>query len=167
MSSTELLPEIRLDDRLIVAYRAWRTVGDDPPGAQDRDPVANIHDQPDDVLDENEGHTLLVADPAQQLIELRQTVDAESDGRLVEQDDLRVPDQGARDLDNPLLPERQCRRRPVREIRHAHELQRAARFIFGSHLLLAPSTQSKTRAQEAGRGLAMEAGHQVLEDRHA
>src|SRR5437764_658442 len=98
MSSTELLSEIRLDNTRVVAHRVRSAIGNDTSRTQDGDPVANIHDKPDHVLDQDERHTFLVADPAQQRIELRQTIDAEPDRRLIEQDDLRISDQGASDL---------------------------------------------------------------------
>ena len=119
------------------------------PELQDRDPVADIHDEPDDVLDQDERDALLIADPAQQRVELGEPIDAQSHGGLVEQNDLRIADQRAGDLDHALLAEGQCSRGPIREVRHADEMQCAARLLLRAHFLLAPATQAEAGAEKA------------------
>ena len=47
-------------------------IGNAPPRAQHRHLVAHVHDEPDDMLDQDQRHALLVADPAQEGVELGQ-----------------------------------------------------------------------------------------------
>src|SRR6186997_3635589 len=100
------------------------------------------------MLNQDECDALLIADPAQERVELGQAVDAEPDRGLVEQHDLWIADQRASDLDHALLSEGERRRRPIREVRHADEMQCAARFFLRTHFLVAPPTQAEARAEK-------------------
>src|SRR6266446_206676 len=167
MSSTELLSEISFDDAAIVAHGLGRSVGDRASRAEHGDLIADIHHQADDVLDEDQRHALLIADAPQQRVELGDPVDAQSDGRLVEEHDLRLADQRARNLDHALLAERQIGCGPVRKLGHADELERAPCDFRGFGLLRPVAPEVEPSAQEIAAGAAVKSGHQVLEHRHA
>src|SRR4051794_35118115 len=107
MASTKFLPEIGFDDLRVVAHRVWRSLGNAPAGTQHCHLIADIHDETDDVLDQDERDALFIADPTEQGIEFGETVEAEADCRFVEQHDFRVADKSSRDLDDPLLAERE------------------------------------------------------------
>src|SRR5581483_1117637 len=167
MSSTQLLPQVGLDDVAVVAHGLGRAVGDAAARAQHGHLVAHVHDQADDVLDEDERHAFLVADAAQQRVELGEAVGGEADGRLVHEHDRRLADQRARDLHHALLAEGERGGRPVGELGHAHEGEGVQRRLLHLRLLAAAALEVEARADEARMRLAVEPGHHVLEHRHA
>ena len=96
---------------------------------------------------------LLVADAAQEAVELLDSLDAQPHRRLVEQARLRVADQRARDLDDALLAEGQRGRRPVGELRQADEVERFARARRDPASSARMRARPERRAEEARSSL--------------
>src|SRR5882757_4575357 len=166
MASTKFLPEIGFDDLRVVAHRVGHSFGDAPAGTEHGHPVADIHDEADDMLYENERDALFIADAPEQGIEFGEAIEAEADGRLVEQHDLRVANESSGDLDDPLLPEGEGGTRTVGECRHADEFQRLTGRFFRD-LLLPVAAQVEAGGDEARRGAVMQSRHEVFQHRHA
>ena len=92
------------------------------------------------MFNHNQRHPLLVADAAQEAVKLLNSINAEPHRRLVEQYNLGVANECARDLHNAALPEGQRATGPVGERSEAYEVERIAgasrqfRFL-GAHAL--------------------------------
>ena len=129
--------------------------------------VGDAHDEADDVLDHDQRHAALVADAAQQAIELLHPGDRQPDRRLVEQHDLRVVDQRARDLDDALLAERERVARPVGELRKAHVVERLHGARAHDAFFLPHAARAERAGEEPARSHQVHAGHHVLEHAHA
>ena len=74
---------------------------------EDRDPLGDAHDHLHVVLDEEHGHALLVADLLDERRELGGLLRVHARGRLVEEEELRVRRERARDLEPPLIAVRE------------------------------------------------------------
>ena len=83
------------------------------------------------------------------------------------QDDLRLADQRARDLDQALLAEGEGGGLAIGELGHADEGQGAPRRFLHPGLLAAAPLEIEPGAEEAGAVAAMQTRHHVLEDGHA
>src|SRR5213593_264495 len=159
--------EVRLDDRGIGADRVRAPLGDLAPVAQHRDPIRDIHDQADHVLDQQDGHATLVADAAHEPVDLGDAVEAQAHRGLVEQEHARLADQRARDLDHPLLAERELGGQPVLEPLHPHEGENVAAAGGRCGFRLAQAAAPEGRGEHVLAEAAVQAGHHVLEDGHA
>ena len=116
-------------------------------GVEYDDAIRNPHDQPDHMLDHHERDPFLVADAAQKLVKLGNTVDAQPHCRLVEQHDLGIADESACDLDDAALPEGQRIAWPVGESAEPDEVQRLAGARGQLRLLLAHALRAERRVE--------------------
>src|SRR5262245_44841975 len=69
-SSIELLAEVGLDHGRVATDLSGRALGDLPAIVEDGHAIGYFHDEPDDVLDHDDGDAVLLADLAQQRVEL-------------------------------------------------------------------------------------------------
>src|SRR5262249_31982522 len=166
-SSIDLLSQVRLDHRRILANLLWSSLGDLLTRVEHHDAIGNSHDQSDYVLDHDERNALLVADAAQELIELGHPVHAQPNRRFVQQHDLGIADEGARDFDDALLTERQGAGRTVGELREANKVERDPGTSGQFGLFLAHAPGVKRCSDQPGAAAQVKAGHHVLEHRHA
>ena len=98
-----LLPEVGLDDARVVAHLLRRALGDLLAVVEHGDLLGDAHDDLHVVLDEQDREVLLVAQLAHEVGQLRGLLRVHAGGRLVEQQQLRVGRQRARDLDAALV----------------------------------------------------------------
>src|SRR5262245_28728346 len=123
-SSIDLLSQISLDHRRILANLLWSSLSDLLTRVEHHDAIGNSHDQTDHVLDHDERDPLLVANAAQKLIELGHPVHAQPNRGFVKQHDLGIANERTRDFDDALLAERQCAGRAVGQLGEADKVQR-------------------------------------------
>ena len=92
--------------------------------------VGHAHDEGHVVLDEEDRELELVADPAHELAELADLLVVQAAGRLVEQEQSRLRDERACELDPLLDPVREGRRRDLGAVAEAHDVERRAREVI-------------------------------------
>src|SRR3954451_16013695 len=90
MRTLPLLPEVGLDDALVLAHLLRQTLGDLLAVIEDRDALGYAHHDLHVVLDEEARDPALVAELLHARRELRRLVRVHARRRLVEQQHLRV-----------------------------------------------------------------------------
>src|SRR2546421_7101487 len=163
----EVLAEISLDHGGVGADRVGTALCDLAAVVQHGDPVRDVHDEADHVLDEHDGHAALVPDAAHERVDLDDAVEAQPHRGLVEQEHARRADQRARDLDHPLLAERELGGQPVLERLHPHEGEDVAGEGGRQRLRRAQAAALEGGPEHALAETAVQARHHVLEDGHA
>src|ERR1700682_3364202 len=140
---------------------------DDAPRTKYRDLVADVHDETDHVLNQDEGNALFIANSAEQQIEFRQPIHAESNCRLVEQNHFRLAYKSGGNFNDALLPKRQLGASPVRKLSHPDEFQRLTRRVFRLVFLFSGSPRPKPGTKYVRFSATMKTRHHVLKDGHA
>ena len=111
-----LLPEIGLDDIRVGLHLGRRSLGELAAEIQRDDVVGDRHHETHVMLDQQHGDVAVVADAADQVAEHVDFLVVEAAGGLVEQQDLRLGRQRARQLDALLGAERQPGHHGVRDV---------------------------------------------------
>src|SRR3982751_6688190 len=142
--SIERTSQVSFDDCGILDDLVARPLGDLSPGAEHGDAVADVHHQPEHVLDHDDRDPALVTDAPQQRIELADAVDRQTDSRLVQQKDLRLAHQRAGALDAALLAEQKRPAVTIGELTHADEVEDRARAL-ARLLLIGPDRPQSER----------------------
>ena len=121
-----------------------RALGDLLAEVEHRDRVAHAHDDVHVVLDQDHRDAVLadLADEADQLLDVGR---GQAGGGLVEQQQLRVEREGARDLEQALLAVGQVARFLGRERAEADELEQAERARLGARRARAGSAAASAR----------------------
>src|SRR3990172_7142255 len=109
ISSTLALSEIGLDNKRVVPYLPGGPLGDLLPVVEDHDPVGDGHDDLHVVLDDHDRDPSLLY-PPDNLDRLVELMGIQAGKRLVEQKQLGLCGEGARDLELFPLSERQTLR---------------------------------------------------------
>src|SRR5260370_3038957 len=151
----------------MIANLVRLAVSDDAPRTKYRDLVADVHDETDHVLNQDEGNALFIANAAEQQIEFRQAIHAESHCRLGKQNHFRFAYKSAGNFNDALLPKRQFSAAPVRKLSHPDEFQRLTRRVFRLVFLFGGSSRPKPGTKYVRFSTTMETRHHILKDGHA
>jgi hypothetical protein len=133
------------------------------PEVEHGDAVAHRHHEVHVMLDQQHRHVAPQA--ADALAQLAHVLAAEPAGRLVEQDQLRSPDERARQRDALLDREGQRSRQPAGDVVDAERLERLERRRAQGPLVAIGARQSQQRRGQARAAPALRPGHDVLERR--
>src|SRR2546428_524493 len=129
---------------------------DQLPEVEHGDAIAEIHDERDVVLDEQDGEVEARANPADQLAEPPLLPAVHAGGGLVEQEQLGLQRQGARDLQPALVAVGEVPCALVRTVGQANQLQQRQRPAPGVALLRARRRQPDHAAEAAGQAFHAE-----------
>src|SRR6185437_14502310 len=122
------------------------------------------------MLDEQDADAVIVADIAEQLVELRRFIAVEPGGRLVEAEQGRLGAHGAGDLEPTLRAIRQAAGRTIRAVDESDAIEPVARLHQRARLGTAITGQPDQPADgvEAGAHQPVVLRHyQILQHRHA
>src|SRR5215471_12774042 len=168
-SAIGLSPQVRVDDRLVLAHLARGALGDLLAEVQHHHPVGDAHDQVHVVLDHEQGEAELLVDPPDQVGQVAQLVVVEAARRLVQQEQPGPRDQRPRQLDRLQRAERQARDRPVGDPVEADDLQGLVRARVRVPLGpggAGPAHAGEQEAQRVDADLRVVAAEHVLDDGH-
>src|SRR5690606_37597164 len=129
--------------------------------------VAQAHHQRHVVLDEQEGDAALAVELLDLLADLAHQRGVHARARLVEQHDLGVGHQRARQLQQLLLAARHGAGRLVGHVRQLHEVEHLARLLAQLALLGAHGAGAEHGVPEALAELPLRHEHEVLHHGHA
>ena len=140
--------QVRRDDRRIALDDARRPAGDDAAGAQHGDVVGDLHDQPDVMLDQQDGDPL-VPDPSDQAAQLVNLGRIHAGGGFVEKQKPRFAGERAGDLETALIAEASApAAASCRLAGNADEVEHLPRLVGGRQLAGGQAKQRRRIAED-------------------
>src|SRR4051794_7151948 len=167
MRPLPLLPEVGLDDALVLAHFLRQPLGDLLAVVEHGDPLGHAHHDLHVVLDQKDRESALVAELLHERSELRRLLRVHAGGGLVEQQHLRVGRERARDLEPALVAVRQVDRDLIEHrLTQAHVGELLARLLVRALLLAPLPGRTQDRAEEARVRARVLRDEHVLDRRH-
>ena len=157
--------EVGIDDRGIVPDLIWSPVGDPAPEVQHHDPVRDVHDHVDAVVDDHHGEALLLVDVEDEAGHRLLLLGVHPRRRLVQEEQVRIERQGARHLHEPLVPVGQVPHHGAPERLQVHEVDDLLHILAVLDLPLALAAPVEAAAEHAAVHVHVAAQHQVVEHR--
>jgi hypothetical protein len=159
-------PEIRLDHALVPLDLLRGSLRDLLAVVEHRHAVGDAHDDAHVMLDEQHGEPLLLAQPADERREVRRLLRVHARRRLVEQEQLRLRRERARDLEAALVAVREVLPDLVVLAAKPRELEQLARTLPRLALLAPHARRPRDRAEEIALESHVHADEHVLERSH-
>ena len=141
-------------------------LGDDLAVVEDRDPVADAHDDAHVVLDEQDGQPELGPEAADEVGHLARLAGVHAGRRFVEQEQLRPRPEGAGDLEAALVAVRQVARPGLRPALETDQLEEAHPLVDRVDLLVEHRRRAQDRIPPVALEVDVDADPDVVQGRH-
>ena len=158
--------EVCLDDLRVRADVDWRPLGDDLAVVEDGHPVADAHDHPHVVLDEQDGQAELGAQAPDEVGHLAGLARVHAGRGLIEQQQLRARAEGTGDLEAALIAVRQVAGPRVRSSFQPDQFEEPHALVDRRLLLVEHRRGPQDRVPPVTPEVDVDAGPHVVEGRH-